>query len=162
MIRTRVIFNTCVVVSGFCPDPKIQPQCARDLMSRWAAGKLKGVVSQRLVADYEQVLPRDESRLGDMDVSAALALARKSKDTEYHIVPDDPLPRVAKDAKYDHLFMLAKMTRANYLCAENVEGLLDLHLYGDTVLASPEVLHGAEAMREQIAEAARLGAPVRS
>jgi predicted nucleic acid-binding protein len=57
-------------------------------------------------------------------------------------MPAPPYPRISNDPDDDHLLALARESDPNYLCTNDVEGLLELHFYRDTLILEPPVLFG--------------------
>ncbi len=141
----RVLFDTAVVVAGARPrrDPT-RIRYSADLLTRWEAGRLRGIVSDPLLEEYRDVLARDKSGVAEDQQRRVLKIARDRTVTEAHLLPAPPYPRITKDPDDDHLIALVTVSDPNYLCTKDV-GVLDLHLHRDTVVVAPGVLHGVLA-----------------
>jgi predicted nucleic acid-binding protein len=140
-ILPRVIHDTNLVVSYARPHPIPRPlRSDTELFMFWKRGDTTGVVCQALVDEYADVLGRPGVQALPEKRSDVLTLAADASRTE-HVPAQPPFPRESKDPKDDHLIALAKASGADYLCSSDVEGLLDLHIVGNTVIIHPGVLY---------------------
>ena len=98
-MRKTAILDTSVVVSGATSGrvTHASPPYAADLLKRWRRGEFRGVVSQVLLAEYDEVLQRRTSRVDDRDRFEVMRLAREPSVTEQFEIPAPPYERISRD-----------------------------------------------------------------
>jgi len=153
---TRVIIDTNVVVAGLrVRRAATGIRYSADVLARWRRGQLVGVMGPALLAEYHDVLRRPESEVAPESRAGLQAIIDDPARTEKHETEAPPYPRMSKDPGDDHLLALVRAASPDFLCTHDVEGLLDLHFYRNTLIVSPKVMHGIAAESELVEGALR-------
>ena len=152
----QVIFDTNVAVAGLrvSRDPA-NIRYSADVLARWRRGQLEGVMAPPLQAEYDEVLRRPENEVPNdsrRDLQDTIDDPSRTRHVE---TEPPPYPRVSRDPDDDFLFAMVRAADPDFLCSYDVDGLLDLHVYRDTVILTPGVLHGRAVVAELVEGAVR-------
>jgi len=146
-----VLFDTSVVVAGLrLRASRTGIRYSADGLARWKRGQVHGVVGPPLLDEYDDALRRQGPDVPDEARERLRATIDDRTVTEHFAVEPPPHVRVSKDPGDDHLFALVRASDPDFLCTNDVEGLLELHVYRDTVIVAPAVLHGYAVVEELV------------